>query len=229
MSFRGRLRLFFGLIVIVPMIALAVVLFTLTARSETGKAGAGISSGARAAFGVHLEQVRAAAPALREVTRDRELRDALGRAELDVATARLRGLVEGDVVAIELYSLENELLERVGSPTSAAARGATIDAAGQTVGTIAVSVTDAEELARRVRRLTGLDTALFRERRFLAGTIEPEGLPAGASGEPRDSRSVTRATAAGSSSSRSRSGRRSRSASSGRPPPCRSGSRTTAC
>ena len=40
-SFRGRLRLFFGLIVIVPMIALAVVLFTLTARSETGKADAG--------------------------------------------------------------------------------------------------------------------------------------------------------------------------------------------
>ena len=186
MSFRGRLRLFFGLIVIVPMIALAVVLFTLTARSETGKADAGISSGARAAFGVHLEQVRAAAPALREVTRDRELRAALGRAELDAATARLRGLVEGDVVAIELYSLENELLERVGSPTSAAARGATIDAAGQTVGTIAVSVTDAEELARRVRRLTGLDTALFRERRFLAGTVEPEGLPAGARGEPRD-------------------------------------------
>ena len=186
MSFRGRLRLFFGLIVIVPMIALAVVLFTLTARSETGKADAGISSGARAAFGVHLEQVRAAAPALREVTRDRELRAALGRAELDAATARLRALVEGDVVAIELYSLENELLERVGSPTSAAARGATMDAAGQTVGTIAVSVTDAEELARRVRRLTGLDTALFRERRFLAGTIEPEGLPAGARGEPRD-------------------------------------------
>ena len=56
MSFRGRLRLFFGLIVIVPMIALAVVLFTLTARSETGKADAGISSGARTAFGVHLAQ-----------------------------------------------------------------------------------------------------------------------------------------------------------------------------
>jgi diguanylate cyclase (GGDEF)-like protein len=185
-SFRGRLRLFFGLIVIVPMVALAVVLFTLAARSETGKADAGISSGARAAFGVHLEQVRAAAPALREVTRDRELRAALGRGELDAATARLRGLVEGDVVAIELYSLENELLERVGSPTSAAARGATIDAAGQTVGTIAVSVTDGEELARRVRRLTGLETALFRERRFLAGTVEPEALLAGVRGEPRD-------------------------------------------
>ena len=50
------------------------------------------------------------------------------------------------------YSLENELLARAGSRTAVAARGATIDAAGQTVGTIAVSVTDAEELARRVRR-----------------------------------------------------------------------------
>ena len=186
MSFRGRLRLFFGLIVIVPMIALAVVLFTLTARSETGKADAGISSGARTAFGVHLEQVRAAAPALREVTRDRDLRAALARADLEAAAEQLRALVAGDVVAIELYSLENELLERVGSATAVAARGATVAADGQTVGTIAVSVTDAEELARRVRRLTGLDAALFRERRFLAGTVEPARLPIGERGEPRE-------------------------------------------
>jgi hypothetical protein len=49
-DFRARLRLFFVLLVIVPMIALAVVLFTLTARSETGKADAGISGGVRTAF-----------------------------------------------------------------------------------------------------------------------------------------------------------------------------------
>ena len=48
MSFRGRLRLFFALIVIVPMIALGIVLFALTARTETGKADAGIGTGARA-------------------------------------------------------------------------------------------------------------------------------------------------------------------------------------
>ena len=47
MSFRGRLWLFFALIVIVPMIALAIVLFSLTASSETGKADAAVAQGMR--------------------------------------------------------------------------------------------------------------------------------------------------------------------------------------
>ena len=69
-NFRARLRLFFVLLVIVPMIALAIVLFTLTARSETGKADAGISAGTRTAFGVYEEAAAAAEPALREVAAD---------------------------------------------------------------------------------------------------------------------------------------------------------------
>src|ERR687896_941637 len=76
-SFRGRLRLFFVLLVIVPMIALAVVLFTLTARSETGKADAGISAGTRTAFGVYEEAAARAEPALRRVAADRRLRAVL--------------------------------------------------------------------------------------------------------------------------------------------------------
>ena len=62
MSFRGRLRLFFALIVIVPMIALGIVLFALTARTETGKADAGIGTAARTALAVHRDGVAAAAP-----------------------------------------------------------------------------------------------------------------------------------------------------------------------
>jgi len=57
MSFRGRLRLFFALIVIVPMVALGIVLFTLTERTETGKADAGIATATRAAVGVYREDV----------------------------------------------------------------------------------------------------------------------------------------------------------------------------
>src|SRR5688500_7459699 len=59
------------------MIALAVVLFTLTSRSETGKADAGISAGTRTAFGVYEEAAARAEPALREVASDRQLRAAL--------------------------------------------------------------------------------------------------------------------------------------------------------
>ena len=53
MSFRARLWLFLALIVIVPIIALALVLFSLTASRETDKADAGIAQGARTASVVH--------------------------------------------------------------------------------------------------------------------------------------------------------------------------------
>src|ERR687896_225071 len=89
-SFRGRLRLFFVLLVIVPMIALAVVLFTLTSRSETGKADAGISAGTRTAFAVYEDAARAAEPGLRRVASDRGLRAALAAGEgVDAALERL--------------------------------------------------------------------------------------------------------------------------------------------
>src|SRR5215210_145953 len=84
MTFRGRLRLFFMLIVIVPMVAVALVLFALTAQSETGKADAGIATGLRMAFTLYGEGSDRAEPALRRVAEDGVLRSALvdGRAGL---------------------------------------------------------------------------------------------------------------------------------------------------
>ena len=87
MSFRGRLRLFFALIVIVPTIALGVVLFALTARTETGKADAGINAGMRAAVGAYQEDVARAGSRLRAAADARGLRRAVGQ----VACVSLRG------------------------------------------------------------------------------------------------------------------------------------------
>src|SRR6266480_2583231 len=53
MSFRSRLLLFFTIIVVIPMVAVALVLFSLTADSETGKADAEIAQGMRAAFAMY--------------------------------------------------------------------------------------------------------------------------------------------------------------------------------
>ena len=70
MSFRGRLRVFFTIIVIVPMIALAVVLLRLAAQSETGKADAGIATGVRTALAVYEDAERDARAALQRVGQD---------------------------------------------------------------------------------------------------------------------------------------------------------------
>jgi hypothetical protein len=92
-SFRSRLRLFFALIVVVPMTALAIVVFLLMERSETGKVDAGIAAGVRTAFGAYREAADSAAPALREVASDPELRAAL-RSDRRVSD-RMRELVRG--------------------------------------------------------------------------------------------------------------------------------------
>src|SRR5215210_5450720 len=103
MSFRGRLRLFFALIVIVPMIALGAVLFALTASSETGKADAGIAAGMRTAIGVYREEMAEAQRVLPEVARDPVLRRALAAGRTPTAERRLRELARGDIVSVELW------------------------------------------------------------------------------------------------------------------------------
>src|SRR5918995_1598271 len=175
-NFRARLRLFFVLLVIVPMIALAVVLFTLTARSETGKADAGIAAGTRTAFSLYEERAAAAGPAVREVAADPQLTAAL--ASGTGIRQRLDQLVGGpsDIVAIELRSSrQGGLVARAGSPTGMAYKAASLVTGTQKRGTLFVSLTDAPDFAARVRRLTGYHMGLFRNGRLLAGTVRDLG------------------------------------------------------
>jgi diguanylate cyclase (GGDEF)-like protein len=166
------LRLFFVLLVIVPMIALAIVLFALTEESETGKADAGIAAGVRTAFGIYEEEARAAEPALREVASDRALRAALAAGS--GVEARLEELAggPGGIVSIELYSQEEEPIARAGSAAGVAPRAAPLGVEGQTLGTLAVSRTEADRFADRVRELTELEAAVYRDGRLLAATME---------------------------------------------------------
>ncbi len=172
MSFRGRLRLFFALIVIVPMVALGVVLFTLTERTETGKADAGISTAARTAFALYGQEVAAARPALRRITADPQLQSAIAAGRPGAVERRMRELVRGNVVSIELWSASGRSVARVGSGAAVAWRGARRLARGGSVPSIlSVSVTAADALARRIERLTDVDVAVFRSRRQLASTL----------------------------------------------------------
>ena len=173
MSFRGRLRLFFALIVIVPMIALGIVLFALTARTETGKADAGIGTAARTALAVHRDGVAAARPALRRVAADPRLRRAIVRGRSGVAERRMRELVRGPVVAIELWSTSGQGLVSAGSDTAVARTGSRARrpvVAERRQSSRSRSPTR-RALVRRVERLTELDAAVYRDGRPLATTV----------------------------------------------------------
>src|SRR5215208_624990 len=176
MSFRGRLRLFFALIVIVPMTALGVVIFALTERTETGKADAGLGTAARTALALHRDQVNAARPAVRRVAADSRLRLAIVRGRISAARRRMRALVRGDVIAIELWSKPGRRLAQVGSDAAVAWRGSELARrGGGSSATLFLSVTHAGALARRIEHLTELEVAVFRGRRRLASTLPRAG------------------------------------------------------
>ncbi len=174
MSFRGRLRLFFALIVIVPMLALGVVLFALTERTETGKADAGIGTATRTALAGHADQMEPARPALRWAAADPRLQSAILRRRVGPARRRVRELVRGNVVSIELWSKAGQRLARAGFDAAVAWQGSELVGRGGSSATLWLSVTRAGALARRVEHLTELEVAVFRGRRRLASTLPGE-------------------------------------------------------
>jgi hypothetical protein len=88
MSFRNRLTLFFVLIVLVPMVSVAVVLFRLISDSESGKADAAIAAQQQAAINLFRESRSQGDLLLREVGRDRVLAESLQSGDLDRADRR---------------------------------------------------------------------------------------------------------------------------------------------
>ena len=73
MSFRARLTLFFVLIVIVPMLSVAIVLFRLIADNETGKADAGVRVSRDVAMNLYADAERDADQVVSAVGTDERL------------------------------------------------------------------------------------------------------------------------------------------------------------
>src|SRR4051794_36013608 len=126
MSFRTWLRVFFFSIVIIPMVAVAFVLFRLTADSETGRADAGIAAGLRNAFALYTQDANRATPALRSAARDQALRAALLANDHRAAAARMNAMLRAEptVAAITFYSPQGRVLAAAGSPDAVAPRSA---------------------------------------------------------------------------------------------------------
>src|SRR5919197_659065 len=177
MSFRGRLRLFFALIVIVPMVALGAVLFVLTARSETGKVDAGIASAARAVTGIYREEMERAVPALRRIARDPELQRALAAGRTRAAAGRLRELRAGAVVAAQLWTRDGRPLVRVGSAHGVAPAGSALVVHGSSPVILSVSVTRAADFTERAEALTGHAVVVARGGTVLASTLADRPRP----------------------------------------------------
>jgi diguanylate cyclase (GGDEF)-like protein len=177
MSFRSRLLLFFMIIVIVPMIAVALVLFSITADSETGKADAAIAQGLRAAFAVYDGDRAEASDELETVARDPQLAAALAKRDVPAVRARLAALQKTVPGARRIAAYDNarRLVATVGAPDAVAPAVAAPSAGARRIGLVAVSVTSAANYAREVKRVTGLDARLVSGTALLASTIAENG------------------------------------------------------
>ena len=179
MSFRTRLLLFFTIIVVVPMGAVALVLFSITSQSELGKADARIAEGMRVAFSVYRDDREQALPQLRRIARDPALRRALGKSG-PTASHVLAGLVTGPVRSVALYDNSGKLVSSAGAmPPVAPALATPTDAQGTQFGSLAVSTTTASSFAGAVAGLTELDVRIYSGNSVLASTL-PQGSSSGA-------------------------------------------------
>jgi diguanylate cyclase (GGDEF)-like protein len=172
MSFRGRLRLFFTILVIIPMLAVALVLLRLTGESEKGKADAALATGLRVAFANHADASHDAQDDLRRVARDPGLTAAVGQADDAEITQALNRVVARypGIVSVGFQRRGGPVLQGGAPDGVAAAKAPLASPGGKELGALAVSVTSARQYVTNVSQLTGLDAGVIRQGRILAAT-----------------------------------------------------------
>jgi diguanylate cyclase (GGDEF)-like protein len=172
-SFRSRLTLFFVLIVIVPMVSVAVVLFRLISDNESGKADAALNARQRAALNMYGQVRDEAGVALARIGGgDQALAAALRAGDLRAARARAAQLVRTQHLDRLVLIRRGKVLIDTGSRTGTfPASSRLTGAGGRSYGTLQVSVTSARDYAIRVRRITGVDCIVRSGGRIVASTL----------------------------------------------------------
>ena len=168
------------------MIAVALVLFSLTADSEHGKVDARLATGLRTGLSFYQEGRQEARRLITRVAADDGLTQALRDGDESAAEARLRALADADseIEAITYTAPAGNVAARAGSADAVATSTVQpMTAEGERLGELGVSVTSADEFARQVARFTGLDVRVLQEDRVLATTIPGASTPEAESGD----------------------------------------------
>jgi diguanylate cyclase (GGDEF)-like protein len=178
MSFRRRLTLFFVLIVIVPMVSVAVVLFRLISDNEGGKADARLAAEQTVAINMYDDARTRAGQALERIAADEELAGALQDDDLEAARARAQELLGAEGARRIVLVRDGDAVIDVGTKDAIAPRARQLVDAGRSrrFGELQVSVQDAPSYAAAVRRTTDADgVAVWIDDAQVASTLE--GVP----------------------------------------------------
>ncbi|MDQ3410130.1 MAG: diguanylate cyclase, partial [Actinomycetota bacterium] len=174
MSFRNRLSLFFLLIVLVPMVSVAVVLFRLISDNEDGKADAAVAARTDVVVNLYRQATTdAERVAEDEVVTDAQLAAALRADDVEAARDRAQELATGEQIARIRLVDDGEVVFNVGTDNAVApATNELQGAGGDSFGRLQVSVTRAAGFARRVGRLAGTELVVRADGRLLASSVE---------------------------------------------------------
>src|SRR4051794_21402941 len=164
MSFRNRLRLFFLMIVVAPMLVVGVVLYLVTFTSESGKSDSDVNARTQVAMKMNDEAHRQALVAGRAIAADVPFATAIRRNDAEQLQTRADDLLRRrGVKRIVVAKGTNRAIVDVG--IAAATFPATINLVDgrKRFGTLEVSTITPAEYAGQVKRATGLETVVSRE------------------------------------------------------------------
>ncbi|HWK24916.1 MAG TPA: diguanylate cyclase [Solirubrobacter sp.] len=170
-SFRGRLRLFFAVIVVIPMIAVGIVLFSLLDAGDNFKLDSTLAEAQKGAQNLFTDARGNAMSALAPIQRDTRLATAIDNGDRAAVQRRITALAdEIDAQWIEL-DVEGVGRFQTGTPEAIArSRSPLQDASNRPIGQITVSVTSASSYAEDVARVLEVGTRVDRGKDVLAST-----------------------------------------------------------
>jgi diguanylate cyclase (GGDEF)-like protein len=163
LSFRGRLILFFVLIVALPMVAVAVLVSDVTGSSATGKADAALNADLDVALALNDELVADAAAEAKQIAADPQLSAAVATGDEAGMQAAARSLAERHKVeSLELLSPSDSSLVSIGErdPIAVASIDLVQSPDGETAGTLRVSTATVSGYLAGVRQRTGEQAVL---------------------------------------------------------------------
>ena len=164
MSFRNRLRLFFLMIVVAPMLVVAVAFYVLVFSSESGKADAQANAERRVAMAMYDEAHARALVAGRAIARDVPFATAIRRNNAEALQTRAADLLRRrGVQRIVVVRGTNRALVDVGNASATFPASIRLVDGSRQFGSLETSVTTPAAYARSVKRTTGLDVLLMRE------------------------------------------------------------------
>jgi diguanylate cyclase (GGDEF)-like protein len=170
-SFRNRLRLFFVVIVIIPMLAVALVLFQLVARSEQSQVDAQLGEAQRVAQNLYRDSAGEANDAGKAIAADDALGQAIAKKDSTAIQARLDDVSRRVGARRVLLELDGQGKFEYGTEIGVApSRNALHDQNDRPLGRLTTAVESVSSFASKLESVAEVGVVVFEGGRVLGAS-----------------------------------------------------------